>query len=329
MMVTRALRLAAVLLVAACDRGADDSLSARGTVEVRELDIAAALPARVVRVLVDEGDSVSAGDTLVVMTQATLSADIAGTEARLTTAVAALRDAEAGARTPELERARAELRAAAADAERTARDHERMRSLADAGAVSRQELDAARTASETAAARRDAAEDALELMEQGTRPERIRAARGEVAAARAAVEGARATASDLVLTASSSGIVLGRHAEAGEMLAAGMPAVTIGRTSEPWVRVYVPAEALPNLSVGQAVAVIVPGLDRELAGRITTINDRAEFTPRVALTEQERADQLFGVRIDVRGEPALKAGMPAEVRFGPARPPSGGAAPAP
>ena len=329
MTTARTLGLVAALLIVACDRGADDVLTARGTVEIREMDIAPALPARVLRVLVDEGDSVSAGDTLVVMTQATLSAEIAGMEARLTTALAALRDAEAGARAPELERARAELRAAVADAERTARDHERMRSLADAGAVSRQELDAARTASETAAARRDAAEDALELMEQGTRPERIRAARGEVAAARAAVEGARATAADLVLTASSSGIVLGRHADPGEMLAAGMPAVTIGRTAEPWVRVYVPAEALPSISVGQTVAVTVPGLDRELPGRITSINDRAEFTPRVALTEDERADQLFGVRIEVRGEPALKAGMPADVRLGPARPSSGGAAPAP
>jgi HlyD family secretion protein len=101
----------------------------------------------------------------------------------------------------------------------------------------------------------------------------------------------------------------------GEVIAAGTPAVTVGRTTEPWVRVYVPASALAGLAVGQAVAVTVPGLARELAGRITTINNRAEFTPRVALTEDERADQLFGVRVDVRGETTLKPGMPATVHF--------------
>lgn len=306
--------LAAASLVAAC-RADDTGLAAHGSVEIREMDISPAIPARVVRVLVEEGDTVAAGDTLAMLTQAALPADIAALEARLTTARAGLRELEAGARVPELERARAELRAAVAEAERTARDAERMRSLAAAGAVSQQELDAARTAEATAASRRDAAADALELLEEGTRPERIRAARGEVESARATLEGARATAADLVLLAPSSGIVLGRHADPGEMLGAGVPAVTIGRTTEPWVRVYVPADALPAIAVGQEVAVVVPGLPRELTGRITSINDRAEFTPRVALTEQERADQLFGVRVDVRGEPALKPGMPAEVRF--------------
>jgi HlyD family secretion protein len=311
-----ALLAVALPLAAACDRSADDELSAHGTVEIRELDVSASMASRVVQVLVDEGDSVSTGDTLAVLSQPTLSPDIAAREARLTTAQAYLRDLEAGARAPELERARAELRAATAEAERTARDHERMRALAEAGAVSRQELDAAATLAATAASRRDAAADALALLEAGSRPEAIRAARGEVANARAALEGARATAADLVLTSPASGVVMGRHADPGEMLAAGRPVVTIGQTTEPWVRVYVAAEVLPELAVGQAVVVTVPGLPRDVPGRITAINDRAEFTPRVALTEDERADQMFGVKIEVRGEPSLKPGMPATVRFG-------------
>jgi HlyD family secretion protein len=74
---------------------------------------------------------------------------------------------------------------------------------------------------------------------------------------------------------------------------------------------------LPLLRVGDSVSVIVPGLDRQLAGRISTINDRAEFTPRVALTEEERADQMFGVKVELRGEHAVKPGMPATVIFRP------------
>jgi HlyD family secretion protein len=302
-------------LIAACNRSANGALEAHGTVEIREMDVAPSTAARVVRVLVDEGDSVVLGDTLAVLSQPSLPSEIAAAEARLTTAQARLRDLEAGARAPELERARADLRAATSEAERTARDLERMRALAEAGAVSQQELDAARTAAETAASRRDATADALTLLEAGSRPETIRAARGEVANARGVLDGLRATAADLMLIAPASGVVLGRHADPGETLAAGRPVVTIGRTTEPWVRVYVAAEALPNLRVGQQVVVSVPGLAREISGRITSINDRAEFTPRVALTEQERADQLFGVRIDVRGEPALKPGMPATVVF--------------
>ena len=305
-----------ILLAAACDREQSE-LTAHGTVEIREFDVAPTMPGRVARVLVDEGDTVSMGDTLAVLTQATLSSDIAAGEARLATALARVRDLEAGARQPELERARAAVSAARAEAERTSRDLERMEALAGAGAISRQELDAVRTAAVSAASRLDGLLDELTLLEQGARPEQVRAARGEVASARAAVSGALATAADLVLTAPASGVVLGRHADPGEVIAAGTPVLTVGRSTEPWVRVFVAADVLPLLRVGQSVSVTVPGLDRQLTGRISTINDRAEFTPRVALTEEERADQMFGVKVEVRGEHAVKPGMPATVRFRP------------
>jgi HlyD family secretion protein len=54
--------------------------------------------------------------------------------------------------------------------------------------------------------------------------------------------------------------------------------------------------------------------DTSFAGHITEIASRAEFTPRAALTERERADLVFGIRVaidDAGGR--LKAGMPVEV----------------
>ena len=45
---------------------------------------------------------------------------------------------------------------------------------------------------------------------------------------------------------------------------------------------------------------------------MTVINPRAEFTPRAALTEEEREDLMFGVRIDVQDSTgAVKPGLPA------------------
>jgi HlyD family secretion protein len=63
------------------------------------------------------------------------------------------------------------------------------------------------------------------------------------------------------------------------------------------------------------VSVRVDGYaDTSFAGRITEIAPRAEFTPRVALTERERADLVFAIRVaidDAGGR--LKAGMPVEL----------------
>lgn len=292
-------------------------MEAVGTVEIREHDVAPMTPARIVRLMVDEGTSVDAGDTVAVLSVATLAADIEQRRARVSTAEAALREAEAGPRRAEIDRAEAELRAAEAEAERAAKDLERIRALTASGALAEQQLDAARTQATTTANRRDALRETVQLLRQGTRPERIAGARAEVETARAALAAAQATRADLVLTAPVAGLVLGRHAEVGEVVAAGTPVVTVGESARPWVRVYVSPEAAARLTIGSAAVAALDDLpDREFAGRVASVATRAEFTPRVALTEKERADMLFAVRVDLTDTTGtLKAGLPVTVRF--------------
>ena len=56
----------------------------------------------------------------------------------------------------------------------------------------------------------------------------------------------------------------------------------------------------------------LPG--REFTGRVVAINTKAEFTPRVALTENERADMTFGVKIEFDDNTGtLKPGLPVTV----------------
>ncbi len=305
--------LAAALLLAACGRSEGET--AMGTVELTEFDVAPTQPARVVAVPVQDGDTVRRGDTLAILTQPSLPGDVAGRAASVQVAEANLRDLLAGARPAEREQAEAALRSAAAEAERARRDLARMRTLADAGAVPRQQLDAARAASVEADARRDSAREALRLVDEGARRGQVEAARGQVAAARAALQSASATSGDLTLVAPDDGVVLGRWTDPGEVVAAGTPVVTIGQPRRPWVRVYVAERALPRLRVGQTVTARLDGVeDRSFPGRIVAINDRAEFTPRVALTEKERADLVFGVKVEFRDTTGmLKAGLPATV----------------
>jgi HlyD family secretion protein len=310
--------IALALLAVACRSSESrNTIEGTGTVEIVEVDVSPLTPGRVTRVLVDEGSAVRPGDTLAVLTQSTLGPDIEGRRARVAAAEASLRDLTAGARGAELERAAAELRAAEADAVRTERDLARLTPLAERQDVSQQQLDAARAAARTAAARRDAAAQALRLLQQGTRTERVRAARAEVEAARAALGAAEASARDLVLLAPIAGTVMGRHVEPGEILGAGEPALTVGDVRRPWVRIYVSPAALARVRVGaRATATLDAFPDRPFAGRVASVNDRAEFTPRVALTEEERADLLFGVKVDLDDSSGmLKAGLPVTVRI--------------
>ena len=316
-LLTGALLAGALLL--GCGRHRDDSILAHGTIEVVETDVSPMATARLLRVAVEEGDAVRVGDTLAILTQANLAATLNGQRARVLVAEAALRDLERGARVEEIAAAEADLSGAESDVTRTTRDLERARTLAAGRAISQQAVDNANDAVTAATSRRDAARERLALLRAGTRPERVRQARAEYASARAALAAAEANATDLVLLAPVDGVVFERYAETGEVLTAGSPALTLGQVARPWVRVFLPAQDVARIRLGQPATVTLDGLPgRSFPGVVAVINPRAEFTPRVALTEQERADLMFGVRIDVADSTgAVKPGLPARAVLAP------------
>ncbi len=326
--------MVACALLAGCGGDGGDGTVAHGTVEVREIDVAPLAAGRVVRVLVDEGASVTAGDTLVILTAPTLAADESAAAARLASAEAVLRDLQAGARTQEIAAARSTFEAARTDAARLEKDRQRLVALRDAGAIAPREYDAAAAAATIAAERVRSASEQVSLLEAGTRPQQVAAARAEVASARAALAAREATSAEFVLTAPMAGTVISRLAEPGDLLGSGMPALVVGVTAAPWVRVYVPARTLPTIAVGQRAAIYPPGPEGAAAaakapvadvasldaggewGRIVAINPQAEYVTRIALTEEERADLLFGVKIAIEDSAGrFKPGMPVTVRL--------------
>jgi HlyD family secretion protein len=302
-------------LVAGCSGPAVPDMAV-GTLEVVEVDVGPLQPARALQVLVQEGDVVRTGDTLVLFTTPTLASATAQADARAVAAREVSRELARGARPGEINRAAAELRVTEADAERTAADLARLEPLAAAGDVSRASLDAVRAAARAAAGRRDAAREALRLLEAGARSERRLAAAAEARGAAAAAEGWRATASDLVLLSPVNGVISSRNVEPGEVLAAGQSAVTVSQPSRPWARIYVSQFVLPTLHPGDSLSAQLDGDSTVFRGRIAAIASRAEFTPRVALTDKERADLLFGVKVEFADTTQrLRAGMPISVRL--------------
>lgn len=315
-------RILLLLLLCACRRDDASTIEGHGTIEVTESDVAPLSTARVLRVPVHEGDMVRRGDTLVVLSQSAMPATIEAQRSRVMAAEAALTDLERGARREEIQAAEADLSGAEAEVRRTSADLSRMRSLAAGRAVSQQALDNAEAEAQTATSRRDAAAERLALLRAGSRPDRIRQARADVANSRAELAATEATAGDLVLLASQDAIVLSRLAEPGEMLTPGTPALTLGEVKRPWVRVYLAARDVGRIRVGQPAEVWLDGVtDRSWMGTVTVVNPRAEFTPRAALTEEERADLMFGLRVEVEDTTgAIKPGLPATVRIVPLPP---------
>lgn len=121
------------------------------------------------------------------------------------------------------------------------------------------------------------------------------------------------------ITNPAEGTVLVTYAETGEMTAVGKPLYKIADLSNLVLRAYVSGNQLSTVKIGQDVKVSVDGDNgtmKEFAGKITWISPRAEFTPKVVQTKEERVSLVYAVKISVpNSEGILKIGMPGEVRF--------------
>lgn len=115
-----------------------------------------------------------------------------------------------------------------------------------------------------------------------------------------------------------SGVVLEKFKEPGELVVVGQPLVKIADLDRMILRGYVSGSLLSGLSVGQAVTVLVDGADGAMntyEGSISWISPKAEFTPKIIQTREERVNLVYAVKFRVKNDGYLKIGMPGEVLF--------------
>ncbi len=288
-----------------------------GTIELDEVDIASLVGGRVHRLLAEEGDSVGAGDTLAILAHGEIAGEVESRQAETERAEALWRDQRLGPRLAERRTAQAELDAARTSLHLAETELRRLLGLFEARLVAEAEVDRARAARDEAAARRAAAEEQLALVEQGYRREQVVAARDAADAAKGQLRSSRARAMELVLTAPIRGVVLLQNVEQGEVIGPGVPLLTLGDPDRLWMRCYLEASEVVRIRLGAPAEIRVLGWKRRtFPGRVVEIATRAEFTPRSALTEEERASIVYGVKIalDPTGG-VLKPGLPADAQI--------------
>jgi HlyD family secretion protein len=114
------------------------------------------------------------------------------------------------------------------------------------------------------------------------------------------------------------GTVLEKYAEAFEMAVPGRNLYKIADLEQMILRVYISGRQLPAVRLGQQVEVLIDDPDDPaLTGRVSWISDKAEFTPKVIQTKEERVNLVYAVKVLVPNDGRLKIGMPGEVNFNP------------
>ncbi|MBP2653969.1 MAG: mdtN 2 [Firmicutes bacterium] len=295
--------------------GRTHGITATGTVEITHADIMPKVNGYITNLTVKAGDPVTAGQIIAKVDRPDLSAQLLRDEAALVKAKVQLTDLEKGPRRQEIGDADAAVSSAQSVFEKAKADFYRYQSLHDSGCISTQQLDAAKSAYDVAYNSLFAAQAKRSLVNEGNRSDVIEAQRLEVERSKAIVDASKTQLTDTVITSPLNGIILSKNYENGEYIAPGSAIATIGDMSDAWVKVYLSSTQLGLISVGQSVDVKIDSFpDKVFAGIIKEISDKAEYTPRQSITDRERANLVFAVKVKLdNSEGILKPGMPADV----------------
>jgi HlyD family secretion protein len=184
--------------------------------------------------------------------------------------------------------AEASLKAAEFTYERAREDYDRLEKLFQAGAISAQRRDTAKTAADTAKA--------------------------NVEARRASLDLAVTRWGFADLASPIDGFILTKSAEAGEVVQAGSTVFTAADLRDIWLTAYINETDLGRVKLNQPAEVRTDTYpDKIYKGRVSFISQESEFTPKQIQTSEERVKLVYRIKIKVENTGLeLKPGMPAD-----------------
>jgi HlyD family secretion protein len=233
-----------------------------GNIEATEVRLSFQVPGRISELLVDEGYAVSRGQTVARLDKEELTRQRDNAEAAL-------------------ERAQANYKWLKAE-------YGRAEALAQTGAMTIQQ--------------RDAAKNQLEMAE------------AELKLLAASLEIAMINLGYADLHSPIDGYVLVKSSEAGEVVQPGGTVFTIADLNDIWLTAYVIETDLGRVKLNRHVVVKADTyFNKVYEGRISFISEQAEFTPKQIQTLEERVRLVYRIKITIANtHQELKPGMPAD-----------------
>ena len=119
------------------------------------------------------------------------------------------------------------------------------------------------------------------------------------------------------VTAQQAGVRT-QQAQQGEFVSVGKPLFKIADTKSMFIRAYITSEQLKNVRLGQRVTVLADygkGQKKKYSGVVTWISSRSEFTPKTIVTDDERADLVYPIKVKFQNDGYAKIGMYGEIKF--------------
>lgn len=290
--------LAGVALMMAACRGNEKAYDATGTFEATETTVYAEQSGALLSFSVNEGDMIEAGKEvgLIDTTQTWLKIQ----------QLDATKEVYQSQK-PDMERQIAATRQQLSKAQQ---DEQRYRELVADGAAPSKMLDDASSQVKVLQKQLDAQISSLSTS--------TRSLDKQTVAANVQIEQLRDMLRKCHIVTPTKGTVLEKYVERGEFVAIGKPLFKIADTEQMFMRAYVTSAQLQNIRIGQKVKVFADygdGQKKAYDGTVSWISSRSEFTPKTILTDDERADLVYAVKVAIKSDGYVKIGMYGELKL--------------
>lgn len=291
--------------------GRSRRVAVQGYVELTNLRLASKIAGRIDKVFVEEGDSVSKGDTLYIISTPELDAKLMQVEAMLSGAKAIDAKAKAGTRKPIVQSARDMWQKAKVGVSLARQTYARVQRLYEEGVVSAQKRDEAYASLEAARATERGAKSQYLLAVEGASREDKAAAAAQVQQAQSVVEEVERYLADRVVYAPTDGVVATVVANEGEIVGSGFPVVTIAENDTATANFNIPETLLPQMVCGEHFEAEVPALGKRVGFEVTHISVEADYATQSATSARGDFDiRSFAVKMKpLSRDVALRAGM--------------------
>ena len=250
----------------------------QGQAEATQVRVSGKLPGRVVEFMVEEGQHVKAGDTLVHIHSSLVEAKLSQAEAMASVAQAQNKKVDSGTRIELLNSAYDMWQQAQAGLTIAKKTYDRMESLYKKGVVSAQKRDEAEASYKAMMATESAARSQYEMAKAGAQAEDKAAAAAMVAAAKGGVAEVESILDDSYLTAPTDGEISDLFPNVGELVSLGAPIMNVLKLDDMWVSFNVREDLLEDLTMGAEVRAVIPALDnKEVTLKVFYIRDMGSY----------------------------------------------------
>jgi membrane fusion protein YbhG len=289
-------------------------IEASGNIVSTNVVVSSKVNGEVMKIIKDEGEKISAGDTVLIIDPETYNL-------RLAEAIAVMEGAQAkydllktGAREEDIKQAEELVKQANINFDLAKNDFERMGNLYDSKSITQKQYEDSKARYDIALAQLKSAQENLKKISNLARPEELKQAEANLNRAVANVNLIKKSINDCYVTSPSNGFMVKKFVEKGETVNAMSSLFQVSDLSKVDIVIYVSENELGKVKLNQSAEITTDSYpDKKYPGRVSYISPNAEFTPKNIQTKEERTKLVFAVKIKINNpEFELKDGMPAD-----------------